>query len=815
MRTIRRVALDSWWLDVKLGFRMLIKYPGLALAGGAGIAVAVAIATGAFSFVQQNYLASSLPLEEGERIVSIETWDTVAGKPERRSLYDFHIWREGLKSVQELSAFRSLTPNLIAPGTQPESVRVASMSASGFTVARVRPLIGRYLAEADEREGVPPVVVIGEDIWRNRFASDASILRRTIQLGTTQYSIVGVMPKGFAFPVNHHFWVPLRAGVVPSEPLTGPDLRMFGRLAPGASIASAQTELSAITQRTAQAFPRSYARLRPEVMPYIAGMIAMQGLLASLLVLVCLNVAILVYTRTAMRQAEIGLRTALGASRSRIVAQLFIEAFVLSAAGALAGIAIAAFSFRLLTSATLHIAAELPFWMAFRLSPQSVLYAVVLSVLAAAIVGILPGIQATRRGLHSGLRITGTGSMQLGKTWTILIIAQVGFAVAILPPAVSMAWDDARDGIAGVGFAAHEFVSAELGMDAVPATDATAVVGAREFTARFAARQTELTRRLQADPRISSVTFAVSNPGDERGARIEAEAATQSETIVHAVRTNRVDVNFFRVFEVPILAGRSFEPADAVSEGAAVVVNQPLAQQVFGGNALGRRIRYVNSANAEPSRWYEIVGIVTDFPTGVSQGMRDSNLRMYHAVATGQVQPAALAIRMRNGTPSTFTQPLREIAAAVDPDLHLRKIRGLDEVMRSEQWISRLQAGVALAVTVSVLILSSAGIYALMSFTVSQRRKEIGIRMALGADWKRIVVNIFSRALLQIAAGAAVGTALGAGLQKAAGGSPMGGNGAIVVPAVALVIASVGFLAALGPARRSLRIQPTEALREQ
>jgi putative ABC transport system permease protein len=154
MRTIRSllfrlpsVAMDSWWLDVKLGFRMLIKYPGLALAGGAGIAVAVAIATGAFSFVHQNYLASSLPLDEGERLVSIETWDPVAGKPERRGLYDFHLWREGLKSVQELSAFRLLTPNLIAPGTQPESVRVASMSASGFTVARVRPLIGRYLTE--------------------------------------------------------------------------------------------------------------------------------------------------------------------------------------------------------------------------------------------------------------------------------------------------------------------------------------------------------------------------------------------------------------------------------------------------------------------------------------------------------------------------------------------------------------------------------------------------------------------------------------------------------------------------------------------
>ena len=351
-------ALGSWWLDVKLGVRMLIKYPGLALVGGFGIAVAVAIAAGGFSVIYGNFLASSLPLEEGDRIVSIEIWDSAASKPERRILHDYHVWREELKSVQEISAFRTVTPNLIAPGAQPESVRVASMSASGFRVARVRPLMGRYLVEDDEREGAPSVVVIGENVWRNRFAGDPAILGRTIQLGATPHSIVGVMPEGFAFPVNHHFWVPLRAGSAPPEPLTGPDLMVFGRLAPGATLESAQAELAAIGQRTALAFPKIYAQLRPQVMPYahpflgmhgtedVTGLHAMQGLVTLLLVLVCLNVAILVYTRTAMRQAEIALRTALGASRGRIVAQLFIEAFVLSAVAALAGVAIAALALR-------------------------------------------------------------------------------------------------------------------------------------------------------------------------------------------------------------------------------------------------------------------------------------------------------------------------------------------------------------------------------------------------------------------------------------------------------------------------------------
>jgi predicted permease len=855
MRTTEPRALDSWWLDVKLGVRMLIKYPGLALAGGAGIAVVVAIAAGAYSFIYTNLLVSSVPLEEGDRIVSIEIWDAAAGRPEPRSLYDYYAWREGLKSIQEVSAFGMLSPTLIAPGVRPESILVASMSASGFRVARVRPLMGRYFEEEDERDGAPSVVVIGEDVWRNRFASDPAILGRTIQLGTTPHSIVGVMPRGYAFPINHHFWIPLRPGLAPHEPRMGPDLMVFGRLAPGATLAGAQAELAAIGQRTALAFPKIYGQLRPQVLPYarpfvglhgdqdVTGLLATQGLLVSMLVLVCLNVAILVYTRTALRQAEIGLRTALGASRGRIVTQFFMEALVLSAVAALTGVAIAAFGLRQIGTAVRQIASELPFWMSFRLSPEAVLYAAVLSVLAAAVIGIAPALQATRRGLQAGLRVT--GSMRFGKTWTILIIAQVTFAVAILPPAVSSAWEDTLDGIAGLGFAAEQFLSAQLGLDSVSGMGAILAPGTPEFTRRFAGRQTELMRRLEAEPRVSTVTFAMFNPGNEGNARIEVEGAafptqsgveasgspTRSETEVHEVRFNRVDVDFFRVFDVPILGGRGFEPADVAAgiglqrgdfpEGGAIVVNQPFARQIFGGNALGRRIRYVVRSiraaeqTAEPGRWYEIIGIVSDFPTGVSPGMRDTQLKVYHPAAAGQVLPAAIAIRLRDGAASTFAQRLREIALAVDPDLHLRNIRGLDEALRSEQWISRMTAAAFVGITMSVLLLSSAGIYALMSFTVSQRRKEIGIRLALGADWKRIVASIFSRALLQLAAGAAFGAALAVAYERGSGGVILRGHGAVVLPAVALVMMAVGFLAVLGPARRSLRIEPTEALREE
>ncbi|HYP06442.1 MAG TPA: ABC transporter permease [Bryobacteraceae bacterium] len=804
-------GLDSWWLDFKLGLRMLIKYPGLALVGIFGIAVAVAIATGGFSVIYGNFIEPSLPLQEGDRIVSIELWDSPASKPERRILSDFLRWREELKSVQEISAFRNATPNLIAPGGKTESIRVAMMTASGFRVARVQPLIGRLFTDHDEREGAAPVIVIGETVWRNRFAADPAILGRTLQLGAVVHTVVGVMPASFAFPVNHDFWAPLRASMT-AEPLTGPELMVFGRLAPGSTIESARAELNTVGRRRARELPKIYAELQPQAMPYanpflgihgpgdIMGLHAMNGLIITLLVLVSFNIAILVYTRTAMRGAEISLRTALGASRGRIVAQLFIEALVMSTVGTAIGVAIAEFALRQLAAATLHVAADLPFWLSFHLSGKAVLYAALLSVLAAAIVGVAPALQATRRELSSKTRVVGTGSsdLRLGWMWTTLVIAQVGFAVALLPGAVTATVDNLRSELIDRGFRSEEFLTAQLDID--PALSTADL---------YTGRHTELARRLQADPRVSTTTFATAIPGDEPDTVIDTHAQQSG----HHVRVNRVDVNFFGAFEVPILAGRAFQPSDAespTSQASAVIVNHSFAQRIFGGDALGQRVRYAQASD----RWYEIVGIVPDFPAGVSPGMNDSPLRMYHAIAPGQAQPLNIMLRMRSANPSAFTQRLNEHAAAVDPDLQVRNIQTLEEALRKEQWIRRTEAAVLAAICASVLLLSSAGIYALMAFTVSQRRKEIGIRMALGADRTRIVAGIFSRAFAQLATGAVLGMAMAAQLWQTSNGNVQSDK-SLVLAGVAIFMMAVGCLAALGPARRCLAIEPTEALREQ
>jgi putative ABC transport system permease protein len=792
-------VLGAWQLDLKLGLRLLVKYPGLTLAGGMGIAVAVALATGAFSLIHGAYAPLGVPLEDGERLVSIELWDTAARRPESRMLYDFAQWREQLKAVGELGASRSLTQNLMLPGVRPESVRVAAITSVGFGVARVRPLLGRGISAQDEVAGAPAVTVISEDLWRNRLGADPRVLERTIQLGSMPHAIVGVMPKGFAFPFQEQIWVPLRNAANVAGPLSGAAVNVFGRLAPGMTLGQAQAELTALGQRQAQAYPKKYARIQPVVLPYVypfvglhrleeaGGLMGMQVLMVSLLLLVSLNVAILVYTRTAMRQAEIGLRTALGASRWRIVGQLVAEAFALCAVSAVVGLGMAAVALWQLEKVTQPLKAQLPFWARFELLPEAFGYAGALTLFATAIVGVLPAVKATRVEGNGGFRVAGMEGLRLGKTWTVLIVAQVGFAVALLPPAVASAWQDSRDGMAGFGFAAEEFVVAEVGRD----NDGEKLGG----------QLRELRRRLEGDGRVASVTFAMTLPGNEEGARVEVEGGRSGE-----VRVNKVDASFFRVFGVSVLSGRDFVAAD----GATVVVNQSFAQGLGGGNVVGRRVRY-----GATERWYEVVGVVKDFPTGVNPGMRDPNqARLYHAVAMGQMELAMLFVRGRTGATGVM-QLVRETANAVDADLYLRELRGLDEALRSEQWISRTTAAAFVAITLSVMLLSSAGIYALMSFTVAQRRREIGIRMALGANWSEIVKSIFARALGQLAMGAGAGLMLGMVVERLSDGVVMRGNAAVVLPVVAVVVVAVGLGAVLGPTRRSLQIEPTEALRER
>lgn len=823
----------SSWLDFKLGARMLKKYPGLTLVGGMGMAVAIAI--GAItSEAFYTFSTPMLPLDGGERVVGIESWDTEANRPELRTLHDFAAWREELRSVEDLGAFATVERNLIAAGGPAGPVKIAEMTASGFKVARVSPLLGRYLVPADERAEAPPVVVIGYDAWRNRFAGDPGILGREVRLGNSVHTVVGVMPEDFSFPVNHGFWVPLRARPSDYERREGPEIYVFGRLAPGVALDEAQAELTATGRRTAAAFPGTHERIQPRVVPYaglwfgaeIGYVLQMLRLvMGMLLIMVSVNIAVLVYARTVARMGEISVRSALGASRRRIVTQLFVEALVLATVAALVGLVIARLALKPVSTTMVEGMGGLPFWVDFQLSPGTILYVFGLVIVAAVIVGVVPAIKATGRQLQSSLRELGSGAGggRLGGTWTTLIVAQVAFAVAVLPRAVLFEAELIGPATAEPGFAAEEFLTSRLDMDRETTPSAQAEDYRRQFDTRFAALQTELVRRLRAEPGVADVTFASGVPGaDESRDLVEVDGASRpaASASSHKVRSLRVDVGFFDAFGVATLTGRGFNSGDADTASTAVIVNRSFVQQVLGGgNALGRRVRYVNTtggaeaSSPESEPWYEIVGVVGDLPPNALEPRLPGGV-MYHAMAPGHLHPVSLAVRLRGAAPVALAARLREITTGLDPALRTDEILPLDEFYRQDKKELHLVATAVTLVTLSVLILSAAGIYALMAVAVTQRRREIGIRSALGAQPQQIIISIFSRALRQLVIGVAVGIGVAILLEVLQQGGIMDGQGAVVLPGISALMLAVGLLAAAGPARRALRVQPTEALRD-
>jgi len=812
--------IDALSLDARLGIRLLIKHRWLTVIGG--FAMTVAISVGAMSFeIISEMLDPALPFEDGERVVAVQYVSSDTGNAERRVLQDFRDWREQLTSMEHFGAFRTAEHNLAFATAIPEPVKIAEITASGFAVARTPPLVGRYLSPVDERNGAPPVMLIGHEAWQTRFAGDPYIVGKAVNLAGVPYTVVGVMPDGFRFPVDHEFWIPLRTNVLDAERLTGPAVYMFGRLKPGVSLEDAQAELTVLGQRTTAAYPATHARLRPRVVPYTREHLDLthprmvwlmrmgQLLMGALSFVVAVNLAILVYARTVARLGEIAVRTALGASRRRILAQLFMEALALSLVGAAVGLMVAKIGLERIQALNSLGGQRVPFWLDFQLSAGTVIYALALAVLAAFIMGVLPGVKATGNRLHITLReLGGRTGARLGPMWTALIVAQVAVAVAVLPAAVFMAWQVVQMEMAGPGFAAEKFV-----VGIVASSDQPSAAN----SSRFKARQAELISRLNAEPGVSAVTFSSSVPGFAGDRRIQFEdRAVLRDAGTADVSSLHVDVEMFDTYGVDIVAGRPLNTGDL---GAAntVVVNRAFMRHFFDNrNGLGVRFQYARpraDVGRQAEQSYQIVGVVADFPSFPTAPGSDGVPTVYHAAAAGDIHPLVLSVRFTSNIPAGFANRFREIGATVDPALQLRRVMPLSTFYDELRSLWRHLAWAIAVVTMSVLLLSAAGIYALMSFTVEQRTREIGVRKALGALPHQLLLSIFGRVTQQLLLGLLLGSLLsGTMLLNVNVGL---GRATSLLLAVATLMLIVGFVAALGPARRSLSTHASEALRAE
>jgi putative ABC transport system permease protein len=348
--------LSGWSRDLRFGARMAARHPGLTLIAIFALSVAIGAGAGYFEFIQKLF-RGTLPVADGHRIVGIYNWDAARGESDHEALHDFMAWRDTLQSIDTLAALRTVDRNVMASDGRIEPVRAVEVSAAAFDMLRVPPLLGRPLSADDERPGAADVAVIGYRLWHARFDGDPAAVGQAVSIGGIPHVVVGVMPDGFTFPINQSLWLPLKAATAPVRPGDGPAIRMVGRLSPGSTIEAARAELAAIGRRAEVEFPDTHRHLRPTVEPFVVSIWASQAdgylqmtlldtanLLFLLLLVVCAaNVATLVFARVITREGEISVRTALGASRGRIVAQLFAEALVLASIAAAIGLAGATF----------------------------------------------------------------------------------------------------------------------------------------------------------------------------------------------------------------------------------------------------------------------------------------------------------------------------------------------------------------------------------------------------------------------------------------------------------------------------------------
>ncbi len=819
------------WLDFKLGLRMLVRHPGLTVLGGLSLTFAILAGATTFEFFRQ-LLAPDLGFPGGDRIVAVEVWDARNGGRERRALWDYAHWADRLTSVEELGAYRNVRRNLRAGDEPGQPIFVAEIDPRALRLSATAPLLGRTLTDDDTRPGAPLVVVLGHAQWRARFGGDPGIVGQEVGVGRARATVVGVMPEGFAFPLAHEAWLPLRLETSPEQarPREGPDLSFLGRRAPGIGLEEAQVELSALGRTLAATSPATHEHLHPRVLtlPRAAlGLGPVSGTVVSTVVvgmnlpavlfviLVCGNVGLLLFARAAAREGEMLVRSALGASRLRIVGQLFVEALLLALLAAATGLALARYGL----GWWLHIVevalweAPLPFWFRPSLSPETVAYSVGLAVVAAVVAGVVPGLKVTSGTARLREASPGAGGVRIGGVWTAVIVCQI--AVTVVAPVVAV----------GV----HVDGLDERGAVALPLDDSaylTALAGVDHegsgpppaegpYGERHREVLEELRARLEEDPRVAGVTFAERVPRMYHPfAQIEVDgpAAEPRDERGHRVAPARVTLDYREVLRMELKAGRWFLEADRELDPGVVVVNESFVRSVLGDrNPLGRRIRYVHGERTgplpEPGPWMEVVGVVEDMGTISGYGP----MGVYHLADLKETWPVHLAVHLPGGA-AGFQGTLRAVAAGVSPELRLESVETLAEVADSERAFYAFWTAVAGGTTLVALLLSLGGIYAVLSFAVARRTREIGIRAALGSPSARVVADVMRRPLAQVALGLVVGAAL-LGSAIVAGRAYFDPRMWVFLAGYMVLITAVCLTASVAPIRRALAVEPAEALR--
>jgi putative ABC transport system permease protein len=801
--------LEALVRDIRYALRVLRRSPAFTLTAIGTLAIGIGANTAIFS-VASGVLLRPLPYPAADRLAMVWMDNTrLKLREDWHSFPDFLDYRDRNTTFESLAIF-NITSRTFTGDGDPERVIGAHGSASLFDVLGVKPAMGRPFGPADDQAGARNVVVLADGLWRRRFGADRTMLGRTIQMSGRPTEVIGVMPPGFAFPTREvQFWVPTAASEAQRTNRGSLWLQMIGRLARTAEVPQAQADLGRINVQMVEQFPQRkgygvyVASYREQLVGQIRpAILVLLGAVGFVLLIACTNVANLLLSRATTRERELALRAAIGAGRGRLVRQLLTESVVLGLSGGVVGAGLAWLGLRALLAAAPR---DLPRMDAIAIDGWVLAFTLGLSLLTGLIFGLAPSIQLARTDPGHALKEGGRGSSGLGRSMRRgLVVLEVALAVVLLVGAGLMLRSFDRLRHVDLGFQADHLLTARLTLWGERYRQPDAVAGFFR----------DLIDRIEAQPGVVRAagigTVFLSATPNSTNFSIEGRPDFPPDERVE-VPVDGVTPHYFEVMGIPLVRGRVFDARDVASGTQVVVINETMARMFWPDqDPIGRRIKYGQLNSQGP--WMTIVGIVKDTRrTGFDAAVRPETY-LPHA----QSLDSSLMLVIRTaGKPEDLIPSLRATARAIDPAIAVQATRPLEDVIVEMTAERRLNTMLLSVFGVSAALLAAVGIYGVIAYSVEQRTRELGVRLALGATAAGIVRLVVAEGVSLAVVG--LGLGLGAALLLSGSMTSLLYGVPATDPATFAVMAGVALVtagaASLLPALRAIRIDPVSALR--
>ena len=805
---VRRAAsVEDLVRDVRHTARGLARSPGFAVSVILTLALGIGANTAIFSVIDQ-LLLRPLPYPDGERLLSIrETMGSLSIDENAVSPANWLDWQRESRTLQSLAAWRTATFTLTGVG-EPLRVDAQRVSAEFFPTLGVEPLVGRAVTPEDDRPDAPQVAVLSYDLWQQRFGGDPKVLGRDVQFNDRPFRIVGVMPAGFQFVhPGTGVWTAFRFDRAQRWRETdGRFVNVLARLRPEATLAQATSELQRVARHLAATYEYNKGwsvrlqSLREDLTGQVATSLAVLYVAVGVLLsIACFNAANLLLARAASRRREIAIRTSLGAGRMAIVRQQLVESLLLAALGGALGVLIANLSLDALTALAPPDLLRVP---ELHLNRRVLWYALGVSVFTGIAVGLAPALLAARRSVITALRSSGRGVAHAPRVRQALVVCQVAMTVVLLCGAGLLAKTIVALERVDNGFDRHDVL-----------TMSVALPGARYEPDHRVVFFSEAVAALRALPGATSAAAAESLPaiGMPRAGSVIHLLGTP-ELPVHQrpyVTIRVVTAGYFRTLGIPVLRGREFAEDDDANTG--FVVNQAFVRaHLAGGEPFGTAM---SVRMEEKNPHLPIIGVVGDVSEG-SVGARPEPTVFY---LHDRLKDAAMTLFVRASHADALAQPAVAALRRIDPNLAVTEVRSFASLLSESVARERLNALVVGAFALSALLLSSLGLYALLAFLVTERTRELGIRIALGARLSRLSASVVGGGLRLVATGAAIGVIVSLPLLRSFGTLLFGvsPHDPTTYAGGLTLLLVVAALASYLPARRAARVEPLVALRQE